>query len=132
MSQHYLYTSDNVQQPKNFIGNKVAGIVFENKIHHTTFFSSDIEAIQGIHMIPVGAPSMYTRPKTFVQQEWDAYFSNGRIDKIDNAWKSIIYASYATVNPKTAWNYFNSSDFNTNNIDGGASQTWYMAYAAGE
>ncbi|KAH7019239.1 endo-1,3(4)-beta-glucanase [Ilyonectria destructans] len=132
LSQHYLYTSDNVQQPKNFIGNKVAGIVFENKIHHTTFFSSDIEAIQGIHMIPVGAPSMYTRPKTFVQQEWDAYFSNGRIDKIDNAWKSIIYASYATVNPKTAWNYFNSSAFNTNNIDGGASQTWYMAYAAGK
>ncbi|KAF7553851.1 hypothetical protein G7Z17_g3357 [Cylindrodendrum hubeiense] len=128
--QAYLYTTDNVAQPSNFIGNKVAGILFENKIHHTTFFGSNIEFIQGIHMIPVGAPSMYTRSKTFVQQEWDTYFSNGRIDAIDNAWKSIIYANYATVKPQVAWDYFTSSSFKTTNLDGGASQTWYMAYAA--
>ncbi|KAH7157566.1 glycosyl hydrolase family 81-domain-containing protein [Dactylonectria estremocensis] len=132
MKDAYLYTSDNIAQPSNFIGNKVAGIVFENKVHHTTFFSADIEAIQGIHMIPIGAPSFYTRSAAFVTQEWNAYFSNGRIDKIANAWKSIIYANYATINPTVAWNYFNSTNFNANYIDGGASQTWYMAYAAGE
>ncbi|KPM35539.1 putative endo-1,3(4)-beta-glucanase 2 [Neonectria ditissima] len=130
LKQAYLYTSDNTAQPSSFIGNKAAGIVFENKIDHTTFFSAEIEAIQGIHMIPVLAPTAYTRSTTFVTQEWNAYFSNGRIDDIDNEWKSIIYANYATVNPKKAWDYFTSSSFKSTNIDGGASLTWYMTYAA--
>ncbi|KAK7420269.1 endo-1,3-beta glucanase [Neonectria magnoliae] len=130
LKEAYLYTSDNTAQPSSFIGNKAAGIVFENKIDHTTFFSADIEAIQGIHMIPILAPTAYTRSTTFVTQEWNAYFSSGRIDAIDNAWKSIIYANYATVDPQKAWNYFTSSSFKKTNIDGGASLTWYMTYAA--
>lgn len=131
LQSYYLYTNDNKNQPSNFIGNKVAGILFENKVDHTTFFSPDIEAIQGIHMIPVHAPTVLSRSKTFVKQEWDAFFSNGRVDKFDNAWKSVIYASYATIEPKKAWDYFNSKDFKATWIDGGASRTWYMAYAAG-
>lgn len=132
MRLYYLYTTDNTAQPSNFIGNKVAGIVFENKIHHTTYFSADIEAIQGIHMIPVIAPSTYVRSSTFVSQEWNTFFASGKVDAFSNAWKSIIYANYAAVSPAKAWAYFNSTSFNTDYIDGGASQTWYMAYSAGE
>ena len=132
MRNYYLYTSNNVNQPKEFIGNKVAGILFENKIDHTTYFSPDIEAIQGIHMIPLLPPSTQIRSKTFTQEEWDAFFSNGRIDKINNAWKSIIWGSYASVSPKDAWAYFSKANFDASLIDGGASLTWYMAYSAGE
>jgi endo-1,3(4)-beta-glucanase len=132
LDNYYLLKSDNKNHPSQFIGNKVAGILFENKADHTTFFCPDIECIQGIHMIPIHAPTAYSRSKTFVQQEWDAYFSNGRVDKLDNAWKSIIYANYAIVQPKAAWDYFNRTDFKAAHIDGGASRAWYMAYAAGE
>lgn len=133
MQQYYLYTADNTVQPKNFIGNKVAGILFENKIDHTTFFDSAIEAIQGIHMIPLLPPSNLARSAKFVQEEWDAFFSNGRVDQIDNGWKGIIYGNYATVNPKAAWDFFASDSFNeTKWLDGGASRTWYLAYAAGK
>lgn len=119
-------------QPKKFIHNKVAGILFENKVDHTTFFDGHIEAIQGIHMIPILPPTNFVRVKEFVQEEWDTYFSNGRVDKIDNFWKGIIYANYATVNPKKAWEFFSSQTFNPMWIDGGASLTWFLAYAAGK
>lgn len=130
LQQYYLYTSDNTAQPPSFIGNKVAGILFENKVHHTTFFDPNIEAIQGIHMIPIHAPSGLSRSKTFIKQEWDTYFSNGRIDKINNAWKGIAYANYAIIEPAKAYAFFNSSSFQPAWIDGGASRTWYMAYSA--
>ncbi|KAH7109714.1 glycosyl hydrolase family 81-domain-containing protein [Dactylonectria macrodidyma] len=132
MQQYYYYTADNVAQPSNFIGNKVAGILFENKIHHTTFFDANIEAVQGIHMIPILPPSNLARTNKFVKEEWDTYFSNGRIDQIDNAWKGIIYANYATIEPKKAWDFFAAKDFDAKWIDGGASRTWYLAYAGGK
>ncbi|KAF4122840.1 endo-1,3(4)-beta-glucanase, partial [Geosmithia morbida] len=132
MQSYYLYTNNNAIEPSRFIGNKAAGIVFENKIDHTTYFSNNIECIQGIHMIPVLAPSGFIRSKTFIEQEWNTYFANGAIDKIESAWKSIIWANYALVAPEKAWAYFNSSSLNTDHIDGGATRAWYMAYAAGE
>ena len=132
MQQYYLYTSDNTVQPRNFIGNKVAGILFENKVDHTTFFDPNIEAIQGIHMIPILPPSNFARTNQFVKEEWDAFFSNGRIDKINNAWKGVAYANYATIEPRKAWDFFRSSSFQDNWLDGGASRTWYLAYAAGK
>ncbi|KAF4964794.1 hypothetical protein FSARC_7306 [Fusarium sarcochroum] len=130
MQEYYYYTTTNTAQPKNFIGNKVAGILFENKIDHTTWFSADIEAIQGIHMIPILPVSNLARTGTFVKQEWSTYFDKGRVDKFDNLWKGIIYGNYATIQPKAAWDFFRQSNFKANWIDGGASRTWYMAYAA--
>lgn len=129
---YYLYESDNEVQPSQFIGNKVAGILFENKIDHTTYFGTEIEYIQGIHMIPILPPSAYIRNPTFVTQEWKAYFSSGRVNDIDDGWKGIIYGNYATVQPKQAWNFFRSSSFDSSWLDGGASLTWYLAYAGGK
>lgn len=129
---YYLYQNENRVQPAQFIGNKVAGILFENKVDHTTFFSPDIEAIQGIHMIPILAPTPFVRVPAFVREEWEAFFGNGRIDHIQNGWKGIIYANYATVEPCKAWEFFSSRDFDPQWLDGGASLTWSMAYAAGK
>ncbi|PNP42146.1 hypothetical protein TGAMA5MH_05827 [Trichoderma gamsii] len=132
LQNYYLYKNDNKVQPKQFIGNKVAGILFENKIDHTTYFDPNIEAIQGIHMIPILPSTPFVRTKGFVQEEWDAFFSNGRIDDIGNAWKGIIWASYASVEPKKAWEFFSSRSFSPQWLDGGASLTWFMAYSAGK
>ena len=132
LRNYYLYEDNNTVQPAEFIGNKVAGILFENKIHHTTFFSPDIEAIQGIQMIPVHAPTGLTRNKNFIQEEWDAFFGGGKLDNIDNPWKGIAYAQYALVDPVVTWEFFASPTFQDNWIDGGASRSWYMAYAAGK
>ncbi|ODA82389.1 hypothetical protein RJ55_00896 [Drechmeria coniospora] len=130
LQNYYLYKKSNTVQPKQFIGNKVAGILFENKIDHTTYFDPRIEAIQGIHMIPILPPTPFVRCRDFVEEEWEAFFSNGRIDDVRNAWKGIIYASYATVAPRKAWEFFTSSTFDAQWLDGGASLTWFLAYAA--
>ncbi|VUC20829.1 unnamed protein product, partial [Clonostachys rosea] len=132
LRNYYLYQANNKVQPPQFIGNKVAGILFENKIDHTTFFSPDIECIQGIHMIPILAPTPFIRGQDFVQEEWNMFFSDGRIDEIRNAWKGIIYASYATIDPKKAWEFFSSKEFDPHWIDGGASLTWFLAFSAGK
>jgi endo-1,3(4)-beta-glucanase len=132
LSKYYYMARDNNVQPSSFIGNKVAGILFENKADHTTFFDPSIEAVQGIHMIPILAPTGYVRRPAFVQEEWDAFFSRGRIDGVNNLWRGIVLANYAIANPRAAWDFFSRRDFNDAWIDGGASRAWFMAYAGGE
>ncbi|KAH8719479.1 endo-1,3(4)-beta-glucanase 1 precursor [Phaeosphaeriaceae sp. PMI808] len=129
ISNYFLMTWDNKNQPPQFLHNKVTGILFENKIDHTTYFGSKPEFIQGIHMIPLNPSSGYTRPKKYVQEEWDAYFSDGRVDQAQGGWKGILYANYALINPQKAYDFFANSDYSTQ-LDGGASRTWYLAYTA--
>ncbi|TDZ38536.1 putative endo-1,3(4)-beta-glucanase [Colletotrichum spinosum] len=130
LRDYYLYSSDNAVQPPQFIGNKVAGILFENKIDHTTYFGANIEFIQGIHMVPLLAPSPFVRTPDFVREEWAVYFSGGRVDGIAGGWRGIIYGNLATVDGRAAWEFFTSANFDPGWIDGGASRTWYLIYAA--
>lgn len=132
LNRYYLYTEDNTIQPPEFIGNRVAGILFENKCDHTTYFGTNPEYVQGIHMIPLLPSTKLTRPANFVRQEWATYFDNGRADTVDGGWKGILYANLATVDPKTAWDFFTRKDFDQMWLDGGASLTWYLAYCAGK
>jgi len=125
-------TSDNEVHPRQFIDNKVAGILFENKADHTTYFGGNIEYIQGIHMLPLLAASGLARTPEFILEEWTTYFSDGRADEISGGWKGIVYGNYALVYPDEAWEFFNSSTFNPAWLDGGASLTWYLAFAAGK
>jgi endo-1,3(4)-beta-glucanase len=129
LRNYFLMTSDNQNQPPAFLFNKVTGILFENKIDHTTYFGSLPEYIEGIHMIPLNPTSAYTRRAQFVQEEWDTYFSNGRVNQVQGGWKAILYANYALINPQAAYNFFADADFSTQ-LDGGASRTWYLAYTA--
>ncbi|KAI1211269.1 glycoside hydrolase family 81 protein [Annulohypoxylon truncatum] len=132
LNRYYLYTEDNKVQPPEFVGNRVAGILFENKCDHTTYFGSNIEYVQGIHMIPLLPSTKLTRPAKFVKQEWATYFDNGRADNVDGGWKGILYANLATVDPQAAWKFFTQEDFDSAWLDGGASLTWYLAYSAGK
>nr|OQO17039.1 hypothetical protein B0A51_18453 [Rachicladosporium sp. CCFEE 5018]OQO19588.1 hypothetical protein B0A51_14130 [Rachicladosporium sp. CCFEE 5018] len=133
LRNYYLYTNDNTVEPAQFIGNKAAGILFENKIDHTTYFGTNIEYIEGIHMIPLMPFSTFTRNATFVQQEWDTYFSNGRINSITGGWRGLLIANQAIIDPQASYNFFSGSDglYQDSFLDGGASRTWYLAYSAG-
>ncbi|KAI8635582.1 glycoside hydrolase family 81 protein [Xylariaceae sp. FL1651] len=130
LNQYYLYTAQNKVQPANYIGNRVAGILFENKCDHTTYFGSNIEYVQGIHMLPLLPSTKFTRPADFVKQEWATYFDKGRADKVVGGWKGILYGNLATIDPKTAWTFFTNKDFDPSWLDGGVSLTWYQAYSA--
>ncbi|KAF2711801.1 glycoside hydrolase family 81 protein [Pleomassaria siparia CBS 279.74] len=127
---YFLLSSDNKVQPERFLPNKVTGILFENKVDHTTYFGANPEYIEGIHMIPLNPSSAYTRPATFVKEEWDAYFSNGRAEVVAGGWKSILYANLALIDPVTSYKFFADPNFDAQSLDGGASRTWYIAYSA--
>ncbi|GAM87948.1 hypothetical protein ANO11243_059760 [Dothideomycetidae sp. 11243] len=130
LQNYYLYTTSNTVEPSKFIPNKVAGILFDNKIDHTTYFGSNPEYIEGIHMIPVMPFSPFTRTTTFVTQEWNTYFANGAVDKVVGGWRGILYANYALINPTASWNFFKNTTFDMTLLDGGASLTWYRAFSA--
>jgi endo-1,3(4)-beta-glucanase len=131
LQSYFLYTRDNIIEPSKFIGNKVSGILFENKIDHTTYFGNNTEYIEGIHMLPLLPSSTLTRTKAFVSEEWNTYFSRGRADAIVGGWKGILYANLAIIDPVTSFNFFNAASFDMSWLDGGASKTWYLALAAG-
>ena len=132
LRQYYLYTSENSAQPPQFIGNKVAGILFDNKCDHTTYFGNNIEYIQGIHMLPLLPMSTLIRSQTFVQQEWDAFDFSNYAPTVQSGWRGVLMANLAIIDPTTSYNFFSnaSGDFMLDMLDGGASQTWYLAWAA--
>lgn len=45
LNSYFLYQRDNDVMPREYIGNKVAGIMFENKIDHTTYFGGNLVSI---------------------------------------------------------------------------------------
>ncbi|OKL59334.1 hypothetical protein UA08_05390 [Talaromyces atroroseus] len=131
---YFLMEDGNSNHPSNFCDNKVTGILFENKAHHTTYFGTNLEFIQGIHMLPLLPSSAYTRNETFVKQEWDAMFATNSCTPASTVtsggWKGVLYANYAIIDPRESYDFFNTSGFNMTWIDGGATRTWYLAYAA--
>ncbi|KAG5299884.1 endo-1,3-beta-glucanase Engl1 [Histoplasma capsulatum G186AR] len=131
---YFLLRSDNVNHPANFIANKVTGILFENKVDHTTYFGTNLEYIQGIHMIPLTASSSYTRDQLFVKEEWEAMFAETAFtpaSKVQGGWQGILFANLALIDPSTSWEFFSRDPFDYSKIDGGATRTWYLAFAAG-
>jgi endo-1,3(4)-beta-glucanase len=62
---YFLMQSSNTVQPPQLIGNKVTGILFENKVDHATYFGMNPEYIQGIHMIPQNPSSSLIRSPDF-------------------------------------------------------------------
>jgi endo-1,3(4)-beta-glucanase len=132
LDNYYLYRDGNEVQPAEYIGNRAAGILFENKIDHVTYFGNKIEYIQGINMIPMMPFSTVTRRRDFVQTEWDQFFAKN-ISAIESGWRGILMSNLALIDPEASYQFFSgkSGDYKDNMLDGGASRTWYLAYAAG-
>lgn len=130
LNNYFLMQADNTIQPANFIGNKVPGITFENKLHHTTYFGTNLEYIQGIHMLPITPVSSYIRNPTFVQQEWDSVLTP-ILPSVNSGWLGVLRLNQALYDPKSAYDFFSSPSFQNTYLDGGASLTWSLAFAAG-
>ncbi|EAU35587.1 hypothetical protein ATEG_03785 [Aspergillus terreus NIH2624] len=134
LHNYFLMEKDNKNHPAKFVPNKVTGILFENKVDHTTYFGANLEYVHGIHMLPLLPSSAYVRNKNFVQEEWEAMFAPQAADpaeKVQGGWKGVLYANLAIINPEASWEFFAQSGFNYSWIDQGATRTWYLAYAAG-
>ncbi|KAG7195994.1 uncharacterized protein KQ657_002381 [Scheffersomyces spartinae] len=133
MNKYMLFLDDNNDQPANFIGNKVAGISFENKIDFSTYFgrgSIANEWIHGIHMLPITPISSYIRSPRFVQEEWERHLQP-IIDSIPDGWKGILMLNLALYDPKRSYQWFARSDWQDNLIDNGMSRTWSLAFTGG-
>ncbi|CAG8453378.1 2881_t:CDS:2 [Cetraspora pellucida] len=127
LRNYFLIENDNKNHPKRFIKNKVTGILFENKIDYITYFCSDIECIHGIQMLPITPITPYTRNKNFVTQEWKQKLGP-IINSVNNTWKSILYANYATIDPEAAYQFFlNNRD---TPLDDGLSRTWALFWSS--
>lgn len=134
IQSYFLMDSDNKNQPPRFIQNKATGILFENKCDHVTYFGANIEYVQGIQMIPALPFATLTRTQKFVREEWELYFGDGAVRSAQNVqggWRGILFGNLAIINPHAAYNFFTQQNFDPGWLDGGASLTWYIAYAAG-
>jgi len=129
LQNYFLYQSNNTVEPPEIIPNKVSGILFENKIDHTTYFGTNREYIEGIHMLPLLPFSTLTRTKQFVTEEWSTYFTNYAAT-VTGGWKGILYANLAIIDASTSYDFFSNSSFDYSFLDGGASRTWYLTWSA--
>lgn len=85
-------------------------------------------------MVPLMPFSTLTRSQKFVSEEWNTYFADGQVAQAQNVqdgWRGILCANLAVIDPTAAFNFFSRKDFNPHWLDGGASRTWYLAFAAG-
>lgn len=128
INHYFLLADNNTTQPSNFIKNKVTGILFENKVDHTTYFGNNLEYIQMIHAIPVTPFSSFVRKPTFCKEEWDQKLS-GIVNDVNDGWKGIIYLNVALFDPNSSWNFFSGNDFKNDYLDGGQSKTWSLTYS---
>ena len=86
-------------------------------------------------MLPLAPCSVLTRSVQFVTEEWNTYFAEGAVAAASNVrggWKGILYANLALIDPQASFNFFSAKDFDPSWLDGGASRTWYLAFAAGK
>lgn len=128
LNNYFLYLDNNTTQPTQFIPNKVSGILFENKIDHTTYFGTNLEYIQMIHAIPITSASSFTRSPEFVKQEWDQLLAP-IVNNVTDGWRGILMLNVALYDPATSFNFFNSSAFQNAYLDGGQSKTWSLTYS---
>lgn len=130
MNNYFYYSPGNTVEPLRFVGNGVSGILFDNKIDHTTYFGQFEQYIHGIHMLPMTPALSFVRPPSFVANEWTQsvqLLANTSTD----GWKGILWLNAALFDPTSAYNFFNSLDFQDAYLDNGMSLTYSLAYCAG-
>ncbi|CAH2350714.1 endo-1,3(4)-beta-glucanase 1 [[Candida] railenensis] len=133
MNKYFYYSDDNTVEPSEYIGNKVSGILFENKITYTTYFGSpdtNPEYVHGIHMLPITPASSLIRGPTFVQQEWEQQVETFLSD-VDSGWTGILQLNRALYDADSSYAFFSSSDWKSTYLDNGQSRTWSLAYSGG-
>ncbi|QLQ81226.1 hypothetical protein HG537_0E05820 [Torulaspora globosa] len=131
MGEYYLYLDSNEVEPRQIVGNKVAGILFDNIIDYTTYFGTNTEYKHGIHMLPITPVSGQVRQVTFVQQEWQEKLSP-IINSVNSGWTGILKLNQALFDPADSYEFFSDPNFNSDLLlDGGMSRTWSLAFSGG-
>ncbi|KAF1936123.1 endo-1,3(4)-beta-glucanase 1 precursor [Clathrospora elynae] len=178
-NNYFYLQSNNTNHPARFIQNKLTGILFENKVEYATYFGTAPELIHGIHIVPINPSTPLTRPRPFIKEEWDRFFSSSSSSSphpnpnplltppppplppstpnlasssspkphtssgttntfpgtpnVDGGWRGILYANLALVDAKASYSFFRDGVdgyWDERWIDGGASRTWYLVWAA--
>lgn len=128
---YFLYKAGNKVVPEEVARNKVAGILFENKIDYTTFFGDSPEEKHGAQMIPMTPALGLVRSSEFAEQEWNQILYNVQTDERTEKWRGVLNANRVFFDPEAAWAYFANPDFNLDkDMDGGQSKAWALAFTA--
>lgn len=133
MNNYFLFSDGNNVEPANFVGNKVDGIMFDNKMDYSTYFGTaeaHPEYVHGIHMLPITPASAIIRGQTFVSQEWNEQVATF-IDNVTDGWLGVLRMNQALFDASSSYNFFSDSRFLYANLDNGQSRSWALAYAAG-
>lgn len=129
LNSYFLYQSTNYIMPPPILPNKVSGILFENKVDHSTYFGAELQYIQGIHMVPVTSVSSYIRGPSFVAEEWSSVLAP-IVGGVTDGWRGILMQNLALSNPGASLEFFAGPEYLDSYLDGGMSRSWALAYAA--
>ena len=80
-------------------------------------------------MLPITPVSSFVRQPQFVKEEWENFLRN-KIGGINSGWKGVLMLNVALYDPRTAYNFFNTNNFNYGFLDDGMTLTWSLAYTA--
>lgn len=84
-------------------------------------------------MVLINPSTSLLRHRQFVKEEWEQHFSDGRAN-VDGGWRGILHANQALIDPRASYAFFRDGHngfWDERWIDGGASRTWYLTWAAG-
>ncbi|CCK67974.1 endo-1,3(4)-beta-glucanase KNAG_0A02850 [Huiozyma naganishii CBS 8797] len=109
LNHYFLYSDGNTTLPKSFIPNKVSGILFENKIDHTTYFGNELQYIQMIHAIPITPASSFIRTPKFVREEWEEKLAP-ILNNVNDGWKGVMMLNMALFDPAGSYAFFLKRD----------------------
>ncbi|KAI9141186.1 endo-1,3(4)-beta-glucanase [Paraphysoderma sedebokerense] len=125
---YFFIMNDNTNHPKQYIKNKVSGILFEGKVDHATWFGRNMEFIHGIQMIPVTSIMEFFREPKFVREEWEDMELGRVLNDItnDRGWRSILLLNLAIIEKEKAWQEL----VNLNVWDDGLWKSWALVWAA--
>ena len=127
LNEYVYMRADNPHHPSQFAQNRVTGLLFENKVHHT---SDKIECTHGMHMMAFTPASAYARDAEWCEEEWATWFDNGRAEQVQGGWRGILFASLVAWDPQKATSFFFAENFDRRYLDIGMSLAYYRALAA--
>ncbi|ORX96514.1 endo-1,3-beta-glucanase Engl1 [Clohesyomyces aquaticus] len=132
---HYFYMQDNnTTAPQQFVGNKISGISFENKVDYSTYRSPTPASISAFHLSPISPATSLFRSRAFIKEEWDTFFSDNRVLQVPGGARGVLMAGYAVLDPKTSWGFFRDGvegSWDDRWVDDGSTRTWYCVWGAG-
>lgn len=128
IQSYYLFSRNNTVHPPAVTNNRVAGVIFENKLDYSTWFCGLPECIHGIHMLPVTPAYPMFRSRRFIRDEWEDVLSNIPVfqDDPNSSWLSLLYVNLAHVNATIAMETLPILP----NLDAGLSRSWALYYSA--